>query len=329
MRPPGRPRGEHRRAQREEAAAGLAGRCVAVAAAAAAAWAIGLATPVHAGEASLPPPAAAGRALQVQVPSLDRRDGAPLLLRGHWFALAAAAPAPAVVLLHGCGGPHAKGGARGGVLSAAMREYAAWLNAEGVHALVLDSFSARGETSLCTQRHGQRAITQDHRRRDALGALAWLAARPEVDATRLGLLGWSHGGSAVLAATQHDHPEVAAAPVRPAFAVAFYPGCATALREGWQPVAPLLLLLGAADDWTPPGPCEALARRAGPAVQRHSYAGAFHGFDSMAPVRLRLDVPNGVHPGRGVHVGGDPAARAASREALQVFLRQAARPHRP
>lgn len=284
--------------------------------------AAGLALSVHAAD-------------EVQVPSLDQRDGAPLRLRGHWFAADTAAPAPAMVLLHGCGGPYGRSGA----LSASMREYAAWLNTEGVHALVLDSFGARGETALCTQRHGERAITQAHRRRDALGALAWLAVQPGVDATRLGLLGWSHGGSAVLAATQRDHPEVAAAPVRPAFAVAFYPGCAQALREGWQPVAPLLLLLGAADDWTPPGPCEALARRAGPLVQVHSYPGAFHGFDARAPVRLRQDVPNGVHPGQGVHVGGDPAARAASRAALRAFLAQvsaaqssaaqAARPHRP
>lgn len=289
--------------------------------------AAGLALSVHAAD-------------EVQVPSLDQRDGAPLRLRGHWFAAATVQAAPAVVLLHGCGGAYARTGAHAGALSASMRDYAAWLNAEGVHALVLDSFGARGETALCTQRHGERAITQAHRRRDALGALAWLAVQPGVDAARLGLLGWSHGGSAVLAATQRDHPEVAAAPVRPAFAVAFYPGCAQALREGWQPVAPLLLLLGAADDWTPPGPCEALARRAGALVQVHSYPGAFHGFDARAPVRLRQDVPNGVHPGQGVHVGGDPAARAASRAALRAFLAQAsavapstapqaARPHRP
>jgi len=32
---------------------------------------------------------------------------------------------------------------------------------------------------------------------------------PDVDAARLGLLGWSNGGSTVLAATNETHPEVA------------------------------------------------------------------------------------------------------------------------
>jgi len=41
----------------------------------------------------------------------------------------------------------------------------------GVHALVLDSFTPRGEREICTQRVGMRRITQQQRRRDALGAL--------------------------------------------------------------------------------------------------------------------------------------------------------------
>jgi dienelactone hydrolase len=55
-------------------------------------------------------------------------------------------------------------------------------------------------------------------------------------------------------------------------------------------------------------------------VQWHAYEGAYHGFDGTAPVRLRKDVPNGVNPGAGVHVGGDRAAREASARRLQQFL---------
>ena len=40
------------------------------------------------------------------------------------------------------------------------------------------------------------------------------------------------------------------------------------------------------------------------------YPGAHHGFDGpSSQPRLRLDVPNGVNPGRGVTVATDPAAR--------------------
>jgi dienelactone hydrolase len=260
--------------------------------------------------------------VEVSVPSLDRRDDAPLGLPGFWFpaeGVAAGARAPAVLLLHGCGGPYD----RPGHLSRRLRDYAALVNGLGAHALVTDSLTPRGERELCTQRTGDRAITQTQRRRDALGALQWLAAQPGVDGARLGLIGWSHGGSAVLATLQRGHPEVASAAVQPTFAVAFYPGCADPLRRRWQPTAPLLMLLGGADDWTPPEPCEALARQAGgPPVRVETYAGAYHGFDGTAPVRLRRDVPNGVNPGQGVHVGGDAAARTASQERLRQFLRE-------
>ena len=265
---------------------------------------------------------AAAAPAEVSVPSLDRRDDAPLSLPGFWFpaeGLAATARAPAVLLLHGCGGPYD----RPGHLSKRMRDYAALVNGLGAHALVIDSLTPRGERELCTQRIGDRAITQKQRRRDALGALKWLAAQPGVDAAKLGLIGWSNGGSAVLATLQRGQTEVEASGVQPAFAVAFYPGCADPLRQRWQATAPLLMLLGAADDWTPPAPCEALARQAdGPPVQVENYPGAYHGFDGTAPVRLRRDVPNGVHPGQGVHVGGDAAAREASQERLRGYLRE-------
>jgi dienelactone hydrolase len=263
---------------------------------------------------------------RVSVPSLDAPQGAPVQLPSVWYAVPG--KAPAWVLLHGCGGPYS-GGSGGEQLSSRMRDYAALLNAQGMHALVLDSLTPRGERELCTQRVGQRKVTQTQRRRDALGALQWLAGRSDVDPQRLGLMGWSNGGSTVLAATNLEHPEVAAAAVRASHAVVFYPGCDDEARRGYRPEAPLLMLLGDADDWTPVAPCKALAAsvKAAPPPQVHSYAGAFHGFDGNAPVRLRSDVPGGAHPGHGVHVGGDPTAREASRAELLRFLQaMAAKP---
>ncbi|MCY7314102.1 MAG: dienelactone hydrolase family protein [Rubrivivax sp.] len=278
----------------------------------------------------------------INVTSLDAPAGAVVLLPGRWFAAApsttapalahgavlpapAPALAPALVLMHGCGGPY---DARGR-LAERYTALAARLNTLGVHVLVLDSFTPRGQKQICTQLTGQRSITQQQRRRDALGALQWLAGpagrERGGDATRLGLLGWSNGGSTVLAAINQRHPEVAAALVRPSVAVAFYPGCEVESARGFEPVAPLLMLLGELDDWTPPGPCKVLAAAVpatGPAVQWESYAGAYHGFDGNAPLRLRRDVPNGVNPGQGVHVGSEPAARAASALRLDRFLQE-------
>ena len=264
-------------------------------------------------------PAGAWAQQPVAFDSLDRdAGGAPVVLTAVWFA-AARTPAPAAVLLHGCGGAFD----RRGRLGERMREYTALLNAQGVSVLVPDSLGPRGESELCTQRTAARRVTQLNRRLDALAALAWLAQRRDVSPGKVGLIGWSHGGSAVLAATNLAHPAVAKAAVRPAFAVAFYPGCEAELRRGYRAAAPLLLLVGELDDWTPAEPCRQLAARVeGAAVQFEAYTGAYHGFDGTAPVRLRRDVPNGVHPGQGVHVGADVQARDRSRERLTEFLAQ-------
>jgi dienelactone hydrolase len=264
----------------------------------------------------------------VSVPSLDRPAGAalPVALPAAWFAAPVAGPAPALVLLHGCSGLFERRD-EGQRLAPRYTEWAAMLNAMGIHALVTDSLTPRGEKELCTQRTGTRRVTQVQRRRDALGALAWLSTQPGVDPARVGLLGWSNGGSTVLAATNLVHAEVAKASVRPSLAVAFYPGCEAEVKRGYRAAAPLLMLLGEADDWTPAAPCKALvtgaaAGASAPALQWEAYEGAYHGFDGTAPVRLRRDVPNGVKPGAGVHVGAHPEARAAATRRLERFLRE-------
>lgn len=266
-----------------------------------------------------PPPGTPDHAILVTLPA-DGRDGEPAVrLDGWWFVAPGAEPAtrPAVVLLHGCGGVRD----RHSLLARRYQDYVRLLHRQGMHALVLDSLTPRGEKELCTQAIGTRKVTQAQRRGDALAALRWLARQPGVDARRLGLLGWSNGGSTVLAATNENHPLVHDAEPHAAFAVAFYPGCTAELRRGYRTSTRVLMLLGASDDWTPAEPCERLARDArGVAPQVVSYPGAFHGFDGTAPVRQRKDVPNGMHPGQGVTVGANPQAREQALERLQAFL---------
>ena len=257
---------------------------------------------------------------QVPVPSLDSPGGVAVHLPGHWFRAPGVGPAPAVLALHGCGGLYDGRGR----LAERYVELAARLNALGVHMLATDSLQPRGEKELCTQRTGQRKVTQLQRRRDALGALQWLAAQPGVDASRLGLLGWSNGGSTVLAASNQRHPEVAAARVRPSLVVAFYPGCESELQRGYLGVAPLLLLLGDADDWTPAAPCATFAARLKNNEQPVNitlYPGAFHDFDNpTGKFRVRSEVPNGVNAGKGVTVGPDPKAREDAMARIDALL---------
>ncbi|MBC7993798.1 MAG: dienelactone hydrolase family protein [Rhizobacter sp.] len=252
----------------------------------------------------------------VEFASLDAPEGRPVQLKAHWHPVAAT-PAPAVALFHGCGGMYD----RKGQVSERMRDYTALLNQQGFHVLMVDSLTRRGEREICTQRNGDRKVTQLHRRRDALASLQWLAQRPEVSAQRIGMMGWSNGGSTVLSATNGHLTDVSGLSVKPAFAVAYYPGCEAELKRGYAPTAPLLILMGEADDWTPAEACRQLVAQAvGARPEMETYAGAHHGFDSAAPARLRKDVPNGVNPGQGVHVGGNAAALNRSRERLKEFL---------
>jgi len=253
---------------------------------------------------------------RVSFPSFDGAGNAPVVLNGYFFP-AATSPAPAIAMFHGCGGAYD----RNGKLARRMHEYAELFNGLGMHVLVVDSLTARYEKELCTQRSGARRVTLASRRLDALGAIAYLADRADVDAKRIGLIGWSNGGSTVLAATNLRHHDVAAATVKPAFAIAFYPGCESDLRRGYSPSAPVLLLVAQLDDWTPAAPCAALVKAADePRPEIVVYTSAWHGFDSDAPVRVRKDVPNGATPGQGVHVGGNPAAWRASRDRVVRFL---------
>ncbi len=259
--------------------------------------------------------------VRVNAPSLDQTDSGALSLPAYWFVSERSvgdAARPAVVLLHGCGGALDSKGR----LGQRFVDYAKLLNAEGWHALVVDSLTPRGEKELCTQRTGTRRVTQINRRLDALGALHWLAAQPGVDGRRLALLGWSNGGSTALAASNRLHRDVARAAVTPRAAVAFYPGCEAELARHYAATGSTLLLVGEKDDWTPAAPCVELAAAPGSGTKVIVYPDAYHGFDGVAPLRVRADVPNGVKPGQGVTVGTNPAAREASRQQLRAFLRE-------
>jgi len=198
-----------------------------------------------------------------------------------------AGPFPGMVVLHGCDG-----------IGRHYRIWARRLRAWGYATILVDSFRPRGVANVCDQ--GQR-VPPEEQAADAFAAAAYLRALPQVQGGRIGVIGFSHGGWAVLkavlsgfAASLHGTPFAAA--------VAFYPGCSA-------PVSPLvtdtLIMIGADDDWTPPARCERWREavpEAGHALQMIVYPGAVHGFDGP---RAR-----GVYFGH--QVGRDPAAAEAA-----------------
>ena len=275
---------------------------------------------------------------RVSFDSLDRDpvSGKPVVIQALFFKPAGAAGRrlPAVVALHGCGGIYSTVKSKRDTLSIRHQMMADLLVAEGYAVLFPDSLRSRGFEEICTVAYKKRTVTQEHRRLDAQGALAWLQRRDDVLAERIGLLGWSHGGSAMLATVNAKHPAVAGwrdrEPSNPYFraAVAFYPGCRDSLkaRGGYGLAAPITFFIGGSDDWTAPGPCIDLAAKlsaAGEAATITVYPNTYHGFDgpSTQP-RRRLEVPNGVNPGKGVTVATNPAARDDAYAKLKEFLRK-------
>jgi dienelactone hydrolase len=267
---------------------------------------------------------------RVRFDSLDRAGDGAVRIEALFYKPEGTMPEggwPAVIALHGCGGIYSEIQSRRDEPNARHAKRAEALLASGYAVVFPDSFRSRGIEQICTSRADQRAVTAARRRLDALGALAWLGSRSDVAKDRIALLGWSHGGSTVLATINAGDGVVASAteriPIRAA--VAFYPGCTpSAQSEQWRTSTPTRILIGAADDWTPAKPCEALDARAKERnwpLQTTIYEGAYHGFDAPGGrVRLRDDVPGGVNPGRGVHVGPDPKAREDADRRVDAFL---------
>jgi hypothetical protein len=144
---------------------------------------------------------------------------------GWWLPVAGAAPRPAAIGLHRCDDLRARND-----FDARERAMAESLRDRGYHVLLPEP---------C--------------RVNLHGAVDWLAARADVDRARIVVLGWSHGGSTLLAALQH---RIGPMPLQARAAVAFSPDCSLYGRTqgSYLPVAPLLILLGA-----PAAPCLELA----------------------------------------------------------------------
>jgi len=259
--------------------------------------------------AIMPSGAAAARFEHVEIVSPLARKG-PFTAR--MLRPAGNGPFAAVVALHGCGGLFT----RKGEMQSREVDWAERLVAAGYVVLLPDSFTARGISEICTVK--ERSIHPQDRAGDAAAAARWLADQPFVDASRLALVGWSNGGSTVLWTVREGFMGQGA-DFRAA--IAFYPGCRVmAARPQWRPRLPLTILIGGADDWTPPGPCRELGLRAGVTVIE--YPGAYHGFDAPnSQIRVRSNLAlakNGT-----AHVGTHPAARAAAIEAVMGLLRSA------
>ena len=212
--------------------------------------------------------------------------GDPVVLSGELSFPAGSGPFPAVVIAHGCSGT-------GAVDAAWARTLREW----GYAAFVLDSFSGRGLVEVCTN---ARLLTGTQRIPDAYGALRALATHPRIEAGRVALMGFSHGGILTLGAATAWARETFAPDGRPAFRAffPFFPYCNTVYPERERLSAPLRIHIGELDDWTPAASCIRLVERlkaSGQDADITVYPGAHHGFPAewLGFVRMR-NVDNGA-----------------------------------
>jgi dienelactone hydrolase len=245
-------------------------------------------------------------ALPVQEVAIPGPQGATL--RAVLVRPAGPATGAAIVALHGCDGPNPQ--RDGG--------WAQELAAQGHIVLLPDSFGSRGLGAQCRE-VDSKVTPSGLRRRDAIAAAEWLAAQPGTPPGGIVLMGWSNGGSTVMW-TARSRPDLPAGLFR-GF-VAFYPGCrAASTNPNFALSAPMLVLVGENDDWTPAEPCRDLAARFPTQVDLTIYPGAWHGFDvPNRPIRLLQGLARTPTGPGSAHAGTDPAARADALLRVPAFI---------
>jgi len=236
---------------------------------------------------------------------------------------------PAVVILHGSAGVDSRGDF-----------HEAALNAAGIATLQIDMWEARG-LGGGAGRPAAPILTLP----DAYSALAFLAARPEIDAARIGVLGFSWGGVNSLATADLLSVGMFGGGRQFKAHVAHYPVCwgHNAVIPGLPPPAqfgtqflnltgaPVLIQLGSQDGYdNGAAPCLALAQAVNPAnvVEVVEYSGAQHAFDRlMVPIVVSDPFGNqgsffatGIVPQ--VTLAPDVAQAHAARERLVRFFRR-------
>ena len=254
-----------------------------------------------------------------------------------------AARVPAMVVVHGSGG----------VSAGREHAWAKRLVDMGVAAFVTDSFRPRGVTSTAED---QSQVSTVSMVADAFNALKLLATHPRIDPDRIGIMGFSKGGQVSLYTALEPFRRAAAGNLRFATHVPLYPSCALPYISREITRAPMLVLMGGADDYTPAVQCERYIewfRGKGAPIRSIVYPGASHGFDSPGAVRrldrvtsardCRMDIELEPVQGRrwddgalvpadrinaylrqcskrGAHFGGNPAALAHAAEDLRAHL---------
>jgi len=209
-----------------------------------------------------------GRLWDPWMPPLS--DGADVTIDGSLTIPATDTAVPAVILVHGCGG-----------IGGSERGWVDDLRDEGYASFLLDSFGGRGIGEICS---GTETLNVASPIVDLFRAVEKLKDHPYVDGTRIAVVGFSFGGRTALWSAMTRFKEAYGGSTLMAH-VAFYPSTCFIRLEAESDVsgAPIRILHGVEDDWTPIDQCEEYVARladAGVDAELISYPAAHHGFDN-------------------------------------------------
>ena len=162
-------------------------------------------------------------------------------------------------------------------------DYLKMYQKQGFATFQLNSFKSRGITSTVGS---QDEVTIAAVILDAYRALEKLAKHPKINKDKVALTGWSLGGGVTLFAGWMPLKEAITDQVSFAAHLAFYPPCFINPENLSFTKAPIHILIGEADNWTPAKPCEDLVEKLSDKtnIKITTYPGAHHGFDSEEPV---------------------------------------------
>jgi len=223
---------------------------------------------------------------------------------------------PAVIILHDRAGVKNNG-----------TYYATALNRAGLATFEIDQWGGRGLPGGASSRPQHAGDDLP----DVGGAYRLLIARPEIDAARVGLLGFSMGGiETMLMMTRRNSDAILGPGNHFKAAVALYPICWLYNHVPDADFAELVdakirILVGSEDDFDDgPGACEDLLHQLAPGdAQRVSLKilpGATHIFDSLEGSYEFPDPAAHRRKGGTVRVRANPAAREEARDDLVRFF---------
>jgi dienelactone hydrolase len=212
---------------------------------------------------------------------VQRRPMPPVALQGRLFTPRRKGRVPAVIIVPGSGG-----------VSGSMVTHANALVDAGIAVLLIDPFGGRGvrDTIAAQDQVPFAASTYD-----IFAAVRALEREPDIDATRIGAMGYSRGGLAVLQAAVQPVANAALGPGKALRAVlSGWPWCGAQFAEPRTAPTAVRFVVGDSDNWVGPAQCQAYqgAMKAhNPAVSLRIFRNADHGFGySLSPQEL----PNAV-----------------------------------